>query len=112
MRMSKRAKVALGIMAVVVIAAVAFLPGFIRARSTTATNACVNNLRQLDGAKQTWALEYTKTNNAPVTWDDVRPYLKSPLICPQGGTYILGRIGEPPRCSLGSEHALPRDAEP
>ena len=109
--MSKKSKVALGIVAVVVIAALAFLPKFI-VRNTDAMNICVNNLRQLDAAKQLWALENSKTNNAAVIWDDVRPYLKTPLICPQGGTYLLSRVGDPPRCSLGGEHTLPRDTDP
>ncbi len=87
---------------------VATVPAFIRARSTPSTNACVNNLRQLDGAKQMWALESQKTSNDVPAWSDVRPYLKPGLCCPQGGVYVLGRAGEPPRCSLGGTHTLPQ----
>jgi len=36
------------------------IPNFIRARNTPARNACVNNLRQINGAKQQWALENQK----------------------------------------------------
>src|SRR5262245_3036332 len=40
----------------------------------SAANACVNNLRQYDGAMQQWALEYKKATNDIPTWDDIRPY--------------------------------------
>jgi hypothetical protein len=78
---------------------------FVRARSTKATNACINNLRQVDGAKQQWMLEHDRTNG-PVSWKDVQPYLgRGPEgeipKCPDGGTYMLGRVGEKPRCSIG-----------
>lgn len=102
----------------VAIAAIAFLavtiPNFIRARSTSASNPCVNNLRLIDGAKQQWALENGKTTNDTPTWADIQPYLgRGPQgeipKCPQGGTYILGRVGEPPRCSIGGpKHSLPQ----
>ena len=95
-------------LAVVVVA----LPAFIRARSTPAMNWCVNNLRQLDGAKQQWALENRRTKGDSATWEDVKPYLKNPPVCSRGGTYILGRVGELPRCSIGADHSLPPDTDP
>ena len=75
-------------------------------------NACVNNLRLLDGAQQQWALENRRNKGDPVTWDDVKPYIKSPLVCSRGGTYIIGRVGELPRCSTGGDHTLPPDKDP
>ena len=36
------------------------IPNFVRARTTSQQNACINNLRQIDGAAQTWALENKK----------------------------------------------------
>src|SRR5437667_11160723 len=35
-------------------------PNFIKARTTSQMNACINNLRQVDGAIQQWALEQKK----------------------------------------------------
>jgi hypothetical protein len=81
------------------------VPNFIRARTTTAKNACINSLRQIDGAKQQWALENNITTNAQPSWNDILPYLgrgtntKMPH-CPHGGTYTIGRVDEPPRCSV------------
>jgi hypothetical protein len=62
-------------------------------------------LRQIDGAKQQWALENNKAATAAPSWDEIRPYLgRGPLStvprCPEGGSYTLGRVDEPPRCSI------------
>lgn len=80
---------------------------FIAARSTKAANPCVNNLRQIEGAKQQWALENHKVTNDIPVWDDILPYLREKPVCPDGGTYTLGRVGERSTCSIGGSHALP-----
>ncbi len=72
---------------------------------------CVSNLRQIDAAKDQWMLEKIKTSNDVPTWDEILPYLnKSQIpVCPQGGTYTIGRIGDPPICSIaGHGHTLPK----
>jgi hypothetical protein len=74
-------------------------------------NACINNLRLIDAAKQQWALESRKQTTDTPTIDDLKPYLaKGPNaempVCPDGGTYILGTVGEKPTCS-NPTHALP-----
>ena len=65
-------------------------------------NGCLNNLRQLDAAKQQWALENNKTTDAVPKTSDLLPYLKDGimLVCPDGGNYILNAIGELPTCSI------------
>lgn len=83
------------------------LRAFVLARNTPASSACVNNLCQIDGAKQQWQLETQSPTNAIVTWNDIRSYLGHVVIdggipkCPKGGTYILGKVGEKPRCTCG-----------
>jgi len=71
-------------------------------------NACINYLRQIDGAKQQWALENHKDANATPTSADVAPYLKNNQfpVCPAGGKYTIGRISEDPTCSIPG-HVLP-----
>ena len=77
------------------------VPNFVRARSVSQQNVCINNLRQLDGAKQQWALENNKNGTATPTRAELAPYLPgNPLICPQGGHYTLGAVGEHPTCSV------------
>jgi hypothetical protein len=91
------------------------IPNFVKARETAQTNACINNLRQIDAAKNEWALENNKTTNDIPTAQDLNQYIKggfASLHCPAGGTYTIGRVGETPTCSLGTTvtpaHVLPQ----
>jgi hypothetical protein len=72
-------------------------------------NACINNLRQLDAAKQQWALEKQKPAEAMPTAQDILPYLKDGVIpaCPAGGKYTLNAVNLVPNCSVAG-HALPQ----
>ena len=45
------------VVAIIGLLAAIAIPNFLRARSTSQQNACINTLRQLDGAIQQWALE-------------------------------------------------------
>lgn len=87
------------------------MPGLVKARSGPAGNACINNLRRIDGAKQTWALEHFGTNShmnaAKIypSWNNIQPYLgrgpKGSLpTCPNGGKYTIGNLEEAPKCSV------------
>jgi hypothetical protein len=87
------------------VAAVA-IPNFVKARTTSQENACINNLRQLDAAKNQWALEKGQPAGAVPTKQDLLPYLRRWPVCPQGGTYNLGPVGEAPTCSVPG-HKLP-----
>ncbi len=86
------------------------LPNFVKARQTAQNNVCINNLRQIDGAKQQWALEKKKAATDTPTWDDLRPYLgrgqERTLTCPNGGVYTINSVGTAPRCSIPG-HSLP-----
>jgi hypothetical protein len=84
------------------------IPNFVKARTTAQENACINNLRQIDAAKNQWALEKNKKTGDVPTEVDLEPYLmngKFP-VCPQGGTYTIGAVGEKPTCSIPG-HELP-----
>jgi DNA repair exonuclease SbcCD ATPase subunit len=72
-------------------------------------NACVSNLRLIDGAKQQWALEKQKPAGALLTAADLTPYLRSNTApaCPAGGVYTLNPVGLMPICNLPG-HALPK----
>ncbi|MGA9776700.1 MAG: prepilin-type cleavage/methylation domain-containing protein, partial [Verrucomicrobiia bacterium] len=62
-------------MAIIGLLAAIAIPNFLRARSTSQQNACINNLRQLDGSIQQWALETGQTATATVSGTQVEPYL-------------------------------------
>lgn len=74
-----------------------------------ALGPCINNLRQLDGAKQQWALENRKTEKDTPTEQDIAPYLKGGALptCPAGGRYTLYAVSSLPTCTI-LEHALPQ----
>ena len=82
------------------------IPNFVKARSTSQQNACINNLRQLDAAKNQWALEKGKKDGDVPTKEDLMPYLRKWPVCPQGGTYTINTVGKPPECSIPG-HKLP-----
>jgi hypothetical protein len=75
----------------------------------TQRNACINNLRQIDAAKQQWALENNKTEDAVPAAPDLLPYFKDGTfpVCPSGGVYTINAVGLPPTCSIPG-HVLPR----
>ena len=83
------------------------IPNFVKARETAQTNACINNLRQIDAAKQEWALENNKPSTDTPTQADLthlknNRYFKNGRFptCPAGGTYTIGSVGEAPTCSI------------
>jgi hypothetical protein len=83
------------------------IPNFVKARQVAQTNACVNSLRQIEGAKQTWALENKKTATDTPTRQDLAPYLGQGWpTCPAGGTYSPNSVQEKPTCSIPT-HMLP-----
>jgi hypothetical protein len=82
------------------------IPNFVKARSTSQQNACINNLRQIDAAKNQWAMEKHKQSTDVPTEVDLLPYLKRWPSCPAGGTYVIGAMSELPKCSVPG-HTLP-----
>jgi prepilin-type N-terminal cleavage/methylation domain-containing protein len=96
------------VVAIIGLLAAIAIPNFVRARETAQTNACVNNLRQIDGAKQQWALENRQSSTATVEWANVTPYLKGEVqpFCPAAGTYTLGLVNANPTCSVAT-HVIP-----
>jgi hypothetical protein len=89
-------------------------PWFKQRRSATARADCIDTLRQIDGAKQQWALENHASSNAVPTWKDLLPYggrgrdydptfdwnVHFPPRCPAGGTYTIERVADAPTCSF------------
>ena len=43
------------------------IPNFVRARTKAQTNACIANLKQIQGAIQVWAIDQGKTDTDTVT---------------------------------------------
>jgi len=70
---------------------------------------CLNNLRQIDGAMQQWALENKRQERSLVSARDILPYLPGNALpaCPAGGAYTIVSVGVAPVCNI-SGHQLGR----
>lgn len=103
------------VVAIIGLLAAIAIPNFIKARTTAQMNACINNLRQIDGAIQQWALETKKDTTATVAFSDISTYLKNSVVCPSGGTtfadsYAVTTVAAKPTCTrVTSTHLLPPD---
>ena len=103
------------VVAIIGLLATIAIPNFVKARTTAYTNACISNLRQIDGAVQTWALETKQADNAQVEFDQIKGYLRNEVKCPSGGktfsdSYHLGTVQEKPTClKVPDTHKLPAD---
>ena len=101
------------VVAIIGLLAAIGIPNFVRARETAQTDACINNLRVIDEAKQQWALETGQNPSATPVSADVVPYLgRSATVmptCPIGGSaYILNAMSTVPTCpnvtGIGGSH--------
>ena len=90
-------------------------PTWVRARTRSQVNTCINNLKQIDGAKQQWGLETKASPAATPDFSEISGYLKSQVVCPAGGTgatfgssYSMNSVGVKPACLIvPTEHVLP-----
>ena len=100
--------VVLGILGI--LAALA-IPAVSMARHTAQMNACLNNMRQIDAAKEQWALERGPEVTAGGTVDVARvnAYLVGSVTpeCPADGTYTYREIGSDPECSMHGRMSAP-----
>ena len=106
------------VVAIIGLLAAIAIPNFLKARATSQQNACINNLRQIDGAINEWAMETGQSNgNAVAAVSTVSAYIKlnsssSVPTCPAGGTYSTTTVGATPQVScslstLSTPHQLP-----
>src|SRR5437899_11608609 len=83
------------VVAIIGLLAAIAIPNFVRARTTAQMNACINNLRQIDSAKQQWALETRQATNALPLVSDIAPYLRSTSVA----NVISSSVGSPAACA-------------
>jgi prepilin-type N-terminal cleavage/methylation domain-containing protein len=63
------------VVAIIGLLAAIAIPNFVRARTTSQMNACINNLRLIDSAGQQWALEQHQGSAAVPAATALQPYL-------------------------------------
>jgi competence protein ComGC len=91
-----------GLVIIGLLAAIA-VPNFKKARAQSQRAACVANLKAIDGAKASWALEQRKAGKDVPNDSDLfglTLYLKEKPTCPAGGFYILNSVEQKPTCSI------------
>jgi prepilin-type N-terminal cleavage/methylation domain-containing protein len=79
------------------------LPAFLKSRTQARKQVCIENLSQIESAKQQFGLEANKKQGDPVADGDIfgsNSYIKVKPNCPGGGLYDLTVIGTPATCTL------------
>jgi prepilin-type N-terminal cleavage/methylation domain-containing protein len=92
-------------------------PTWVHARTQSQMNTCINNLRQIDAAKQQWGLDYKQVLTVTPNFSDISGYLKHTVVCPAGGmsatfgsTYSINELSTRPTCQIvPGTHLLPVD---
>ena len=99
------------VVAIIGLLAAIAIPNFVKSRSTAQMNTCINNLRQIDGAKQEWALEKGQLATAVPVSTDLDPYVgragsTAGVVCPIdtaktfASSYTISAVNTPPACKI------------
>src|SRR5438270_2529056 len=87
------------VVAIIGLLAAIAIPNFVKARTASQKNACIVNLKPIDGAQATWALKQKKVaTDAPVDSDlfGATQYIRDQPSCPGGGTYSWNDVATKP----------------
>jgi prepilin-type N-terminal cleavage/methylation domain-containing protein len=106
------------VVAIIGLLAAVAIPNLLRARTTSQTKLCIDNLRMIDGAQQQWALESGATGTTVPTILNIQPYLGRGSgdlpICPIdpaqsfATSYVLNNCSTSPNCQIDPvNHVLP-----
>src|SRR5437773_10641430 len=101
------------VVAIIGLLAAIAIPNFVKARTASQKNACIANMKQIEGAKATWALENKKNNgDTPAVTElyGADKYIRDEPKCPAGGDYTVGAVDTKPVCSKAAApdlHVLP-----
>ena len=101
------------VVSLIALLAVIAIPALARARSRSAQNLCISNLRSIDDAKSQWALENRKGIGVKPRDEDLfgpALYLRTKPECPAGGEYDLGKVKEPPTCTVAGHELIEEDS--
>lgn len=100
------------VVAIIGLLAAIAIPSFMKARTSSQQNACINNLRQIESGKEQWALENRKATGYAVAGGDIAgilSYIKNPTSatnCPAGGTITFNAIGTNAACNATSSNHI------
>jgi hypothetical protein len=101
-------RLAIGLALLGVVAAIV-VPSFVKARNTSSSNSCINNIRMRDSGKEQAALAERWSDETdcddPTNKAVVNQYIKGNRVplCPEGGTYSYNKASKNPTCSKDKE---------
>jgi prepilin-type N-terminal cleavage/methylation domain-containing protein len=102
------------VVAIIGLLAAIAIPNFVKARTSSQTNVCIANMKQIEGAKASWALENKKASGdtvASATFYGANGFIRVAPVCPAGsGAYALGTVDSKPVCpnvASSATHVLP-----
>ncbi|HWF19111.1 MAG TPA: prepilin-type N-terminal cleavage/methylation domain-containing protein [Verrucomicrobiae bacterium] len=99
------------VVAIIGLLAAIAIPNFVHARTNSQQNACINNLRQIDGAKQTWALDNKVSPTSTPAASLIQLYMGRGTggalpFCPAdtgstfSSSYSINDLQSPPTCQI------------
>ncbi len=101
------------VVAIIGLLAVMAVPAFARARARSAQALCISNLRHINAAKAQWAMDTGKGLGVKPRDADLfgaTLYLRTKPQCPAGGQYDLGKVKEPPACTVAGHELVEEDS--
>ena len=92
------------VVAIIGLLAAIAIPNFVKARATAQKNACIANMKQIEGAVQQWALEEKKvaTDTWAITDVTLMAFMKGslmPTCSATGSAYVGSTVGGNPTCT-------------
>ena len=101
------------VVAIIGLLAAIAIPNFVKARTNSQKNTCIANLKQIEGAVATWAMETKKVNADSVVSSEIfgtSAYIRVKPTCPAGPDttdYTLGTVADRPLCAIdATNHKL------
>jgi prepilin-type N-terminal cleavage/methylation domain-containing protein len=101
------------VVAIIALLASIAVPNFLRSRKRSQATTLLQDLRQIDGAKDLYAIENNKSGGSNVVWADVQRYLKTGSRLYNstgkdlfGNSYTIGSVDSAPTVSSTTFTAL------
>lgn len=98
------------VVAIIGLLAAIAIPSFMKSRTTSQQNACINNLRQIESAKEQWAMAHNASDGETAIESEIVEYIKGGAIpeCPGGGEVSVNAVGTSAACDNSTtSHVLP-----
>ena len=100
------------VVAIIGLLAAIAIPSYLKARETSRRTVCINNLRQIDGAKNQYALEHGGNSGDVFNQQEIATYIKgiNRCFCPVAdltnrtfsASYVINALTNSPTCRFNN----------